>query len=128
MASYYHHDIGDDLTLQLRLHDPNTGDPVVGANPTVAIRRHREANGGAALDDWYWNGSVFLAAETLLPLSPQAGSAGQYLYQFEQTLIGLPTIYLVRFVSTTPPALGFDDEEHIFDRKDVIVVEAEPSQ
>lgn len=128
MASYYHHDIGDDLTLWLRLFDPTTGDPVIGANPTVTIRRHREANGGAALDDWYWNGSVFLVAETPLPVSAYAGAAGTYLYQFEQTLVGLPTIYLMRFVSATAPAEGFANEEHIFGRKDIIIVEAEPSQ
>lgn len=128
MASYYHHDIGDDLTLWLRLHNPSTGAPVTGASPTVSIRRHREARDGPALDDWYWNGSIFVAADTPLAMSEYAGSPGVYLYRFEQSLVGLPIVYLMRFESATAPAVGFANEEHIFDRRDVIVVEAEPSQ
>lgn len=126
MSIYYHHDIGDDLTLWLRLFDPATGNPVLGASPTVTIRRHREARDGPLLDDWYWNGVSFVSAAT--PLAMTEYGQGNYLYEFAQSRIGLAVVYLVRFESTVAPAIGFDTEEHIFDRRDVIVVEGEPSQ
>lgn len=129
MSSYYRHDLGDDVTLWLRLHDPSTGAPVTGASPTVTIERHRESQGGPLSDGWYWNGTIFVAAKIPLamPEHKPVDNPGVYVYEFLQSGIGVPLVYLVRFDSATAPAVGFAVEEHIFEKFATVIIEAEPS-
>ena len=114
MSVYFRHDAVDDPTLWLNLVNPSTGTGVTGASPEVAIRRHRASQGGAALDDYYWDGVIFTPTPTWLPMVEYdaADQPGFYIYLFEQSLIGANTVYLVYYRHTATP-VGFDAEEHI---------------
>jgi len=103
----------DQIPLLLQLADPSTGLGLTGKTPEVSIRRHRASKGGAALDDFYWDGAGgFTATPTWLPLTEYdaINNPGLYLYLFKQP--GAMTIYLMRFRHTSAPE-GFFDEQHL---------------
>jgi len=111
-SSYYRWADTDKITLVLQLVDPSSSLGVTGKSPEVAIRRHRSSKGGAALDDFFWNGSIFVAGATWLPLPEfdSVNNPGLYTYLFEQP--GDDTVYLVYFRHTAAPA-GFGVEYHL---------------
>lgn len=113
--SIFRHGRNSDADLFLTLTDPLTLDPVTGATPEVQIRRHRDSQTGAALDDWYWNGTTFVASPVWLSMAEfdATNSPGLYTYLFEQSLAGANMVCLVYFRNTATPE-GFDVEEHIF--------------
>lgn len=104
-----------DATVFLQLTDPLSLDPVTGATPEVQIRRHRDSQTGAALDNWYWDGSTFVPSPVWLSMAEfdATNSPGLYLYHFEQSLLGANIVCLMYFRNTADPE-GFDIEEHIF--------------
>ena len=111
--SYYRWSTDSDVPLFLKLTTPSqTG--ATGKTPEVSIRRARLLN-GTALDGWYWDGAGgFNAAPQWFTLTEYDASnwPGLYLYDWEQTLVGGPTVYLVYFRHTVAP-VGFSVEEHI---------------
>jgi hypothetical protein len=104
-----------DVTVFLQLTDPLSLDPVTGATPEVQIRRHRNSQTGAALDNWYWNGTTFVATPIWLSMAEldAVNSPGLYTYFLEQSLVGANMVCLAYFRHTADPE-GFDVEEHIF--------------
>jgi len=101
-----------DIPLTLLLANSN-GTPATGKTPQVSIRRYAQLD-GALLDNYYWDGAAFTATPTWLDLSEvdATNSPGAYVYEFEQTIIGLERIYHVYFQHLPAPA-GFTFENHI---------------
>lgn len=114
MGIYRHH-TEDDVTVFLTLVD-NAGNGVTGESPTVAIRRIREAKGGAALDGFYYDGAGgFGAGPTFLAMTEfdATNYPGLYTYLFDQSTVPNEHVYLVYFKNTGSP-IGVDVEEHVF--------------
>jgi len=101
----------DNIPLFLSLVT-SSGAGASGKTPQVAIRRHKEAHGGL-LDNYYWNGSAFVATpfyHTLLELDP-VNQPGLYRYIFQQSLVAKEYEYLVHYYNDSGPK-GFDVEVH----------------
>lgn len=100
------------IPLMLSLVE-TTGVGSVGKAPEVAIRRIRETH-GAALDNYYWNGTAFVPTpfwHPLLEYDP-TGYPGIYSYTFEQDIIGIEWTYAMYYRHTASP-LGFALETHV---------------
>jgi hypothetical protein len=100
------------IPLVLSLVD-TTGAGVLGASPSISIRRYRETH-GTALDGYYWNGTAFVPTPfwILMAEVDAINSPGLYSYIFEQDLVALEWIYLVYYRNLTDP-IGYSVEEHI---------------
>jgi len=113
-SSYYRWGLSSDVPLFLQLTE-NNGSGSTGKSPEVAIRRHR-TTAGVLLDNNYYDGAGgFTAIVTWLALSEfdSVNNPGLYLYQFDQSSVGVDTIYTVYFRNTSAP-IGFAVEEHVF--------------
>lgn len=115
--SYFSHDRDADATLYLKLMNPATRQPVLGATPEVKIRRHRNSITGDLLDNYYWDDSDFVVAPQWLSMAEYDGTnnPGLYIYFFEQSLVPANVVCFVYFRNIALPAIGFDIEEHIFE-------------
>lgn len=113
---YYRHSLSDDLNLFLSLNLAGVG--VTGASPEVAIRRTRESNGGAALDNFYFDGAGgFTSSVTWLAMSEfdATNNPGLYNFFFDQSAVGLKYVYTMYYRNTAAPLIGYAIEEHIID-------------
>jgi hypothetical protein len=112
--SYYRWGLNSDVPLFLQLISPSGGG-ATGLSPTVAIRRHR-TTAGVLLDGNYYDGAGgFTATPTFLSMTEfdAVNNPGLYLRQFDQSVVGVDTIYLCYFQHLVSP-IGFAIEEHIF--------------
>lgn len=100
------------IPLMLSLVD-SLGAGVVGASPSISIRRYRETHGGA-LDSYYWDGAVFVLTPFWIPMVEvdATNSPGLYSYVFNQDLVALEWVYLVYYRNLTDP-VGYAVEAHI---------------
>jgi hypothetical protein len=115
-----------DVPLLLTIVD-RTGAGVPGLTPEVAIRRYKEVE-GELLDSYWWDPvtEVFSATPiwTVLPPYDAVNSPGLYVYLWNQSKIGLETVYMVTYRHADEPA-GSATEIHVI-TNEVYVPKSQP--
>ncbi len=114
-----------DITLFLDLRSIS-GVGVPGASPEVSIRRYKETITGTLLDNYFWNGTGFQATafwHTMTEVDP-VNNQGQYIYNFQQSLVALQHTYQMYYRHEVTP-VGFDSEQHII-TNEVFIPDTQP--
>lgn len=121
-GSYIQWSTAHDIPLLLSLVDGD-GVGVAGLSPQVGIRRARTL-AGVALDNFWWNGTVFIAGPNWITMTAvdATNQPGVYQYLFAQTLVGLEQSYMVHYRSAVT-VVGYDIEMHAVSKDAVRVDE-----
>jgi len=118
-------EIGENITIELFVADPNTGEALTGQTSFITLTIRRDS------DSKYWTGIIWTSGLTNLSVSEvsAANNPGRYIYVlFGANGNNTKNRYVAHAHIINPPFLNFDDYEiHVSRTVDVRVYESEPN-